>query len=106
MIAAGVGGLYFAGNTPSLSVCVALIGWGNSNIFSIIFSRALLYKPSRSNEISGLMMMGIAGGAIFPVLMGAASDALGGQTGAVGVLTACVIYLLFLIGKLKPQSEG
>lgn len=106
IMAAGVGGLYFAGSTLALSVCVAFIGWGNSNIFSIIFSRALLYKPSRSNEISGLMILGISGGAIFPVLMGAASDALGGQIGAVGVLTACVLYLLFLVSKLKAGSEG
>jgi Fucose permease len=51
-----------------------LIGVGNSNIFSIIFSKALLYMPSRNNEISGLMIMGIFGGAIFPVFMGFMSD--------------------------------
>ena len=60
--------------------------------------------PTRNNEISGLMIMGITGGAIFPVLMGAASDAMGGQIGAVMVLTICVVYLLFLMIKMKKMA--
>jgi fucose permease len=63
--------------------------------------------PARNNEISGLMIMGIAGGGIFPVLMGLASDSLGGQVGAVIVLTACVSYLAFLMLKFKSiHREG
>lgn len=101
IILAGIIGLYFCQDAVPIYICVALIGLGNSNIFPIIFSRALLYMPTRNNEISGLMIMGISGGAIFPVIMGAASDSLGGQAGAVIVLTICVAYLLFLITKLK-----
>ncbi len=82
-------------------VCVALIGLGNSNIFSIMFSQALLYKPERENEISGLMIMGLAGGAIFPLLMGVASDAIGSQLGAIFVISVCVLYLLFLSTRIK-----
>ena len=100
-ILTGVLGLYFSYNTALIYVCVALIGIGNSNVFPIIFSRALMYMPNRNNEISGLMIMGISGGAVFPVLMGIASDNLGGQVGAVIVLTVCVAYLLFLTTKLK-----
>lgn len=37
--------------------------------------------PSRNNEISGLMIMGIFGGAIFPVFMGLMSDILEGRLG-------------------------
>jgi len=97
----GILGLYFSFNTVLIYVCVALIGVGNSNVFPIIFSRALMCMPNRNNEISGLMIMGISGGAVFPVLMGIASDNLGGQIGAVIVLTCCVSYLLFLTAKLK-----
>ena len=100
-ILAGVLGLFFSFGAASIYACVALIGVGNSNVFPIIFSRALMYMPDRNNEISGLMIMGISGGAVFPVLMGIASDHLGGQVGAVIVLTVCVAYLLFLISKLK-----
>ncbi len=97
----GVVGLFFSYTALMIYICVALIGLGNSNIFPIIFSRALMYMPTRSNEISGLMIMGISGGAIFPTLMGFASDSLRGQIGAVIVLTVCVAYLLLLATKLK-----
>ena len=80
---------------------VALIGYGNSNIFSIMFSQALLHLPERNNEISGLMIMGLSGGAVFPLLMGVASDVLNSQTGAVIILTVCVSYLVFLSPSLK-----
>jgi len=100
-ILVGVLGLFFSYNATLVYICLALIGLGNSNVFSIIFSRALMFMPDRNNEISGLMIMGISGGAIFPVFMGMASDALGGQVGAVIILTICVSYLTFLITKLK-----
>ena len=101
----GVIGLFFSFSTELIYVCVALIGVGNSNVFPIIFSRALMCMPDRNNEVSGLMIMGISGGAVFPLLMGIASDNLGGQIGAVIVLTVCVMYLLFLITKMKTIRQ-
>ena len=98
-------GLYFSYSITAIYVCVALIGFGNSNIFSIMFSQALLHLPQRDNEISGLMIMGLAGGAIFPLLMGVASDALGSQIGAVVVLTLCVSYLIFLSPKIRENKK-
>lgn len=105
MIMAGIIGLYFSQSLLAIYICIGLIGFGNSNIFPIIFSSALSYMPTRHNEISGLMIMGIIGGAIFPVLMGIASDAMGGQTGAVVVLTICACYLLFLMTKMKKINH-
>lgn len=97
MILGGILGLYASKSTMTIYLCVALIGLGNSNVFSIIFSKALLYLPSRKNEISGLMIMGLIGGGIFPILMGTLSDAMGGQIGAVIILTLCAFYLLYLM---------
>ena len=79
---------------------IALIGFGNSNVFSIIFSQALLSMPEKKNEISGLMIMGLFGGTVFPLFMGFASDA-AGQDGAVAVMAVGVIYLLIYTMKLK-----
>ena len=79
---------------------IALIGFGNSNVFSIVFSQALLSLPEKKNEISGLMIMGLFGGTVFPLLMGFASDAMG-QDGAVAVMTVGVVYLLFYTLKIK-----
>lgn len=95
MIAASAA-LFFTDDKTAIFACIALVGVGNANVFSIIFSRALQILPDRKNEISGLMVMGIAGGGIFPLVMGAASDATGSQTGAVAVLLLCMAYLAFL----------
>ena len=81
-------------------IAIALIGFGNSNVFSIVFSQALLAVPDKKNEISGLMIMGLFGGTVFPLLMGFASDAVG-QSGAVAAMTVGVIYLIIYMFKLK-----
>lgn len=105
MMLAAVAGLYFSYSATAIYVCIALIGFGNSNVFSIMFSQALQHLPRRSNEISGLMIMGLAGGAVFPLLMGVLSDVLGGQIGAVIVLTVLVAYFLMLAPKIGAEDR-
>ena len=75
-----------------LYAAIALVGYGNSNIFSICFAQALTSMPDKQNEVSGLMIMGLFGGTVFPLLMGVASDAMG-QAGAVAVMAVGVAYL-------------
>ena len=99
MLAAMVG-LLTSDADSVIYTSIALIGFGNSNVFSIIFSQALLSMPEKKNEISGLMIMGLFGGTVFPLFMGFASDA-AGQDGAVAVMAVGVIYLLFYTMKLK-----
>lgn len=93
-------GLFAFDSLAVIYVCIALIGFGNSNVFSIVFSQALLAEPDKKNEVSGLMIMGLFGGTVFPLLMGFASDAVG-QDGAVAVMTVGVIYLFIYMFKLK-----
>jgi fucose permease len=83
-----------------LYIGIALVGYGNSNIFPIVFSQALLSVPDKQNEVSGLMIMGLFGGTIFPLIMGFASDAMG-QAGAVIVMAIGVVYLLSFIKQVK-----
>lgn len=83
-----------------LYIAIALVGLGNSNVFPIIFAEALGREPEHKNEVSGLMIMGVFGGTVFPLLMGYASDWMG-QTGAVLVKLLGVLYLLFLTTRLK-----
>lgn len=97
-------GLLFLHSQWFLYASIALIGLGNSNIFPIIFSQALLYKPEKKNEVSGLMIMGLIGGTVFPLLMGFAADACGSQLGAVAIMTAAVAYLLALYQKIRPVA--
>ena len=93
-------GLLFFHSKEIIYACIALIGFGNSNVFSIIFAQALLSMPNKQNEVSGLMIMGLFGGTIF---MGVASDMLASQVGAVLVLCVGVAYLLFFTSKLSKQ---
>ena len=85
--------------TP-IYVALAMIGFGNSNIFSIVFSQALMSSPAEKNEVSGLMIMGLFGGTVFPLAMGYAADAFG-QAGSVAVMTVGVAYLLYYTLKIK-----
>lgn len=94
MMLAGMAILYFGHDLSLLYTGIALVGFGNSNVFSIIFAQALLASPSEKNEVSGLMIMGLFGGTIFPLAMGYAADAVG-QHGAVAVMVAGVTYLIY-----------
>lgn len=97
---AAMAGLFIFQDQTMIYVCIALIGFGNSNVFPIIFSQALLYMPGKKNEVSGLMIMGLFGGTIFPLAMGVASDAVG-QSGAVAVMTVGVLYLMFYTLRIR-----
>ncbi|HOC47495.1 MAG TPA: MFS transporter [Bacteroidales bacterium] len=76
-------------------ILVFLIGLGVANIFPLVFSLTVQKFPGRSNEISGLMMMAISGGALIPPVMGLVSDSLGVVPG-MGVLLFCAAYLLIV----------
>ena len=100
MMALSMACLFFGHSQIVLYTAIALVGYGNSNVFSMIFSQALTDMPEQKNEVSGLMIMGLFGGTVFPLLMGFASDAVG-QMGAVAVMAVGVIYLFTYIGRLK-----
>ena len=103
MMALAMLGLGLGTSKTILYVSIALVGYGNSNIFSLVFTQALLSDKTRQNEISGLMIMGLFGGTIFPLFMGIASDAMG-QAGAVAVMALGVIYLFTYISRIKTSK--
>lgn len=107
MMALAMVGFVFGTTQWELWAAIALVGYGNSNVFSIVFSQAMLSAPEKKNEVSGLMIMGLFGGTVFPLLMGFASDA-AKETGAAcpqiwaaAVMAVGVAYLLTYIPKVK-----
>lgn len=100
MMLVAVGMLFFCDTLIALYIGIGLIGFGNSNVFSVVFSQALTDSPREKNEVSGLMIMGLFGGTIFPLAMGFAADEVG-QAGAVAVMTLGVIYLMYYTLKIK-----
>lgn len=91
-------------NLTMILISIFIIGLTISNIFPIIFSMALNKNAERKNELSGLMMMGISGGAIIPLIMGLVSDSFG-QNAALFVLIVCLIYLLLNSIKIKINAK-
>lgn len=103
MMLAGMVILFAADTLSAIYVGIACVGFGNSNVFSVIFSEALVSSPNEKNEVSGLMIMGLFGGTIFPLAMGYAADEVG-QWGAVAVMTIGVAYLLYYTFKIKKNA--
>lgn len=98
--------LFFVSESIALMVLVGCIGFFCSSIFSIIFSEAIKEHPERANEISGLMIMGLVGGAVIPPVMGVMSDALGNQDGSIIILLLSMLYLTFCAFWLKNKAKA
>ena len=104
---ASIAGLIFAPTQMSAMVIIFIIGLGVANIFPLIFSITVGKFPTRANEISGLMVMAISGGAVIPPLMGWIQDTTGKTTITIFVLVACAVYLLGLsLFQKKEEKEG
>jgi len=94
--------LIFPNNQIVTLIGIFTTGLGFANIFPLIFSITVDSMPERSNEISGLMVTAIAGGAFIPPIMGLVAD-------LSSVRTAFLVPLLGLgfiivLSFLKPQS--
>jgi FHS family L-fucose permease-like MFS transporter len=91
--------LTFTSNEISAWVIIAIISLGASNIFPLIFSITVAKLPDRANEISGLMMMAISGGALIPFLVGYFMTI--HINGGILFLLVCTLYLIFIAVKSK-----
>jgi len=89
-------------NEFSAWLIIALVSLGVSNIFPLIFSISVAKLPERANEISGLMMMAICGGAIIPFLVGIVMA--NWLPGGILVLVTGAIYL-FGVGLASPKTK-
>ena len=97
--------LLFVKNQIGIVVLLAAIGFFCSCIFTIIFAAAMQARPDKTNEISGLMITGIVGGAVVPPIMGFAADKLGNQNGSLLVIGLCMAYLVFCAVRLLVKTR-
>jgi len=88
-----LGGMLLAPSVLVAQIAIFMVGLGSANLFPLIFSIALEKMPDRSNEISGLMIMAVSGGAFLPPLMGLVSTGAGVRASFL-VLVAAMIYLV------------
>lgn len=100
----GLAGLIvFRGYWSSMTF-VSVFGLGYSNLFAIIFSMALKRRPDRVNDVSALLVMGVAGGGVLPPIMGLITQTTGNQWSAILVIAIVWLYLFALMGRIKNVS--
>lgn len=87
--------MMFLGSQALAFVGIVLVGLGFANIFPLVFSITIDKMPERSNEISGLMISAIVGGALIPPVFGFVADHTNILVGFL-VPAACLIYILFV----------
>lgn len=98
----GIGGLFVAPDEIFAFVFILIIGLGFANIFPLIFSITVDAYPERSNEISGLMITAIIGGAFVPILFGVVADLFGLMAGFL-IPAFCMLFILVIAFKLVKK---
>ncbi len=103
MILCALTGLFFADSSFAIFACIVIIGFGNANLFPVLLSQAIINVPGNKDVISVLMIMGQAGGALFPFSMGIAFDHVG-MNGSLSILMIGVLYLLFYAFRTEKHA--
>lgn len=93
----------FTGIKAVSLVSIFMIGLGFANIFPLIFSITVDKMPERSNELSGLMVSAIVGGAILPLIMGYIGDQTSVLIGFVVPLAAILYIFVISMKVLKTK---
>ncbi|SMO89005.1 Fucose permease [Gracilimonas mengyeensis] len=96
--------------SPVLEITWAMVflaGLGFSNIFPLLFSIAIDRMPDYANEVSGLIILAVSGGAVIPPVMGYVNQNFG-ETAPILVLIGCMVYVsyatLYILGKGKQET--
>ena len=89
-------------SSDGMIILISLFGVGLfcANVFPIVLSMAIQSEPSKANEISALMIMGVAGGAILPLFMGIIADA-SNQLFSLFVPLFALVYIFCVSLKMK-----
>jgi len=92
---AGLAGLFVINSEAAVFIFIIITGFGFGNVFPLIFSITVDEMPHRTNELSGLMITAIAGGALLPLLFGAVADKFSVLAGFL-VPVACLLFITFV----------
>ena len=98
-------GIFVAGTPFAFLACVFVAALATANSFGMCMGLALDRVPEKANEITSLMVMAIVGGGIVTPILGIVQGSSAGAAGVVGVLLACLGYLLAL-GVFAGRSSG
>lgn len=82
-----------------------LTGLGFANIFPLVFAIAVENMPEHTNELSGLMVTAIVGGAVLPPLMGLVADRSTVQLSFL-VPLAAILYITYTAIMSRKQARS
>ena|SRR5690554_156515 len=99
---AGIAGVLLSPGYIVALLFIFLIGLGAGNMFPVIFSLALERMPNRANEISGLLVMAISGGAFIPPIVGFVSTVVT-PLASMFVIGLCMLYVLWVSFYVKRR---
>jgi len=80
---------------PDPLVCIALLGFANAMVWPAIWPLALRGLGRLTGTASGLLIMGIAGGALGPLLIGLGNAAGLGAQGAYALMIPSYLFIIF-----------
>jgi len=86
-------------------ILIFITGLGFSNIFPLVFALTVERKPAYANEISGLVILAVSGGAVIPPIAGILTEKYG-VTSSIYVLIFCTLYTLFATYYLLRQKPA
>ena len=90
------------------TVSILAVGFFNSIMFPTIFSLTIRDYPHATQAASGILCLGIVGGAVITQLQGILADAIGVQMAFVLPLS-CYLYITvsaFIVLRDKPAAVG
>lgn len=99
-----IAALLFIPSKIAIFALFAVVGFTIANVFPIIYAKAIQVRPDKANEISGLMITGVFGGAVIPFFMGILSDTFHSQVGSVIVILTSTLYLTYCAFFLKTAK--
>ena len=97
--------LVFCQNIVLVYLSIIVFGLGYANLFSIIFSLSMKHVPSRTNDVSALLIVGLVGGGILPPVLGLFTDGFKTQIAAVAFLICIWGYMFWLMKRVKAISS-
>jgi FHS family L-fucose permease-like MFS transporter len=76
-------------------ICIAILGFANAVIWPALWPLALSGLGKFTKIASALLVMGISGGAVLPLIYGSIADSIGSTQKAYWILVPLYIYMLY-----------
>lgn len=90
----GLLGIIFSEDLLLTQILIFISGLGFANVFPIMFALIVEKKPVYANELSGLIILAVSGGAIIPPIIGLLVDMFGVMA-SIYVLILCMLYIAY-----------